>query len=79
MKMNEPMAGEMKKDSMTKGDVKKAADNKWLITCKAWPADAAEPAEAAITHEDATLKGQGKCSIWGTPFSNTPIYFDDVS
>jgi hypothetical protein len=58
-------------------EVKKSADDKWTITCKAWPADAAEPA-AAITHEDATLKGQGKCSIWGTPFSNTPIYFDDV-
>ena len=54
------------------------AEGKWTITCKAWPADAAEPKEAAITHEDATLKGQGKCSIWGTTFSNTPIDFDDV-
>jgi hypothetical protein len=59
-------------------DVKKVADDKWTITCKAWPVDAAEPAEASITHEDATLKGQGKCSIWGTTFSNTPIYFDDL-
>ncbi len=59
-------------------EVKKLADDKWTITCKAWPAEAAEPAEAAITHEDATLKGQGKCSMWGTPFSNTPILFDDV-
>ena len=57
---------------------KKVAEGKWTITCKAWSADAAEPAEASITHEDTTLKGQGKCSIWGTPFSNTPIYFDDV-
>jgi hypothetical protein len=59
-------------------EVKKGADNKWAITCKAWPADAAEPKEASITHEDTTLKGQGKCSMWGTPFSNTPIYFDDL-
>lgn len=59
-------------------EVKKIADDKWTIACKAWPADAAEPAEAAITHEDATLKGQGKCSIWGTTFSNTPICFDDM-
>jgi hypothetical protein len=59
-------------------DVKKIAEGKWTIACKAWPADAKEPAEAAITHEDATLKGQGKCSIWGTTFSSTPIYFDDV-
>jgi hypothetical protein len=59
-------------------DVKKVAEGKWTITARAWPADAAEPAEPAITHEDATLKGQGKCSIWGTPFSNTPIDFDDI-
>lgn len=59
-------------------EVKKASDGKWTISCKAWPADAAEPKEAMITHEDSTLKGQGKCSIWGTPFANTPIYFDDV-
>jgi hypothetical protein len=58
--------------------VKKIAEGKWTIECKAWPADAAEPAQASITHEDATLKGQGKCSIWGTPFSNTPILFDDM-
>lgn len=59
-------------------DVKKVEEKKWTISCKAWPADAPEPAEAAITHEDATLKGQGKCSVWGTPFANTPILFDDV-
>ena len=59
-------------------DVKKVGEGKWTIAAKAWPADAAEPAEAAITHEDATLKGQGKCSMWGTTFSNTPILFDDV-
>jgi len=28
MKMDEPMAGEMKKDTMKKGDVKKAAEKK---------------------------------------------------
>jgi len=59
-------------------DVKKVAEGKWTITAKAWADGAEEPKEAAITHEDTTLKGQGKCSIWGTTFSNTPIYFDDV-
>jgi len=59
-------------------DVKKIAEGKWTITAKAWPDGTEEPKEPAITHEDPTLKGQGKCSIWGTPFSNTPILFDDV-
>lgn len=56
----------------------KDAQGKWNISGKAWPANAAEPAEPQIKQEDSDLKGQGKCSIWGTPFSGTPIYFDDV-
>ncbi|MFZ4763599.1 MAG: hypothetical protein ACOYMN_01495 [Roseimicrobium sp.] len=59
-------------------EAKKAADGPWTIAAKAWVADAAEPAEPALTHKDSTLKGQGKCSIWGTPFSGTPILFDDI-
>lgn len=59
-------------------EVKKIEEKKWTVTAKAWPAGEAEPAEAVMTHEDATLKGQGRCSIWGTTFSNTPILFDDL-
>jgi hypothetical protein len=58
--------------------VTKVDEKKWTISAKAWPAAGEEPKEALITHEDATLKGQGKCSIWGTTFSNTPILFDDI-
>ena len=59
-------------------EVKKGADDKWTISGKAWPADGAEPKDAQITAEDSKLKGQGKCSIWATPFSGTPIDFDDI-
>ncbi|WP_265595797.1 hypothetical protein [Verrucomicrobium sp. BvORR106] len=59
-------------------EAKKVAEGKWTVTGKVWPATEAEPAEAQFMVEDTTLKGQGKCSIWGTPFSNTPILFDDV-
>jgi hypothetical protein len=59
-------------------DVKKGADGKWTIAGKAWPATGAEPADPQITHEDTGLKGQGKCSVWATPYSGTPIYFDDI-
>ncbi len=71
---------EWKTDAWTKLklEVKKVAEGKWTIAGKAWPADAEEPNEAQLTHEDATLKGQGKCSIWGTPFAGTPISFDDI-
>ncbi len=52
---------------------------KWTVTGKAWPADGTEPAEAMITHADEKMKGQGKAAVWGTPFSETPVYVDDVT
>ncbi len=51
---------------------------KWIVTAKAWPATGKEPEEAPITHADDTIKGQGKAAIWGTPFSELPIYIDDI-
>lgn len=59
-------------------EAKKAAGDAWTITGKAWPADAAEPAEPLIKHEEKSLKGQGKCAIWATPFSGEPVFFDDI-
>ena len=57
---------------------KMGADKKWVLTGKVWPADGAEPKEPSITVDDDSSKGQGKCSIVATPFSGTPIYFDDI-
>ena len=51
---------------------------KWTVTAKAWAADAKEPTDALITHEDNTIKGQGKAAVWGTPFSEMPIFIDDI-
>lgn len=59
-------------------EAKKGAGEAWIITGKVWPADAAEPAEPLIKHEDKALKGQGKCAIWATPFSGEPVFFDDI-
>lgn len=51
---------------------------KWTVFAKAWAADAKEPADPLITHDDDTIKGLGKAAVWGTPFSEMPIYIDDV-
>lgn len=59
-------------------EAKKSEGDAWTITGKAWPADAAEPAEPLIKHEDKGLKGQGKCAIWATPFSGEPVFFDNI-
>ncbi len=56
----------------------KGAGDAWTISGKAWPADAAEPAEPLIKHEEKSLKGQGKAAVWATPFSGEPVFFDDI-
>ncbi len=60
-------------------EAKRGKDDAWLITGKVWSTDAAEPTEATIKVEDKGLKGQGKAGVWGTPYSQTPIYFDDIT
>ncbi len=56
----------------------KGEGDAWKIIGKVWAADAAEPAEPTVATADTKLKGQGKASIWGAPYSGTPIYFDDL-
>lgn len=61
----------MKLEAHKQGDV-------WTITGKTWAADATEPTEAQLTQTIKGIKGQGKASVWATPYSSTPIYFDDI-
>ncbi|MCB1208374.1 MAG: hypothetical protein KDK97_03550 [Verrucomicrobiales bacterium] len=56
----------------------KGEGDTWKIAGKVWAADAMEPAEPTVTADDAKLKGQGKVSIWGAPYSGTPILFDEL-
>ena len=64
--------------TLLKLEVKKNGDD-WSITGSAWPATEAQPADPMLKHEDKGLKGQGKCAVWATPYSGTPIFFDDIA
>jgi hypothetical protein len=59
-------------------EAKQREPGKWVISAKAWAAGSPEPTESLISIADDKMKGQGKAAIWGTPFSEMPIYFDDV-
>jgi hypothetical protein len=59
-------------------EAKLGAGDTWTITAKAWADGATEPAEPLLTEAATKLKGQGKCAFWGTPFSEMPLYIDDV-
>jgi hypothetical protein len=55
-------------------------DNQWHLGGKAWPSSSPEPADPMLIHQEPRekLKGNGKVTLWGTPFSETPIYLDNI-
>jgi hypothetical protein len=50
----------------------------WVIEGKAWAAGAAEPEKPLITIEESKEPAAGRAGIWGSPYSGTPIRFDDL-
>lgn len=62
-------------------EIKKDADA-WTIKGWVWPVAAGDegkqPQQPAIEHSDNEAPGQGKPSLWGSPYSGKPIDFDDV-
>lgn len=59
-------------------EAKKTGGDKWNVTASAWADKETAPAAPQLKHELSGLKGQGKCTLWATPYSNTPIYFDSI-
>ena len=45
---------------------------------KAWKYGAAEPKEWTLSHIDKTEPPPGRSSLWGAPYSGTPVRFDDL-
>jgi len=59
--------------------VRKIKEGEFLVEGKVWKADGKEPAESMIKY---TLQGDlppGRASIWGNPYSGTPIRYDDLT
>jgi hypothetical protein len=54
-------------------------EGSFAIAGKAWQEGAAEPAAWTIQHSEKESLPPGRASIWGNPFSGTPIRFDDLS
>ena len=72
------VAYEWKDESWTRlrVQVRKAKDG-WVVEGKAWPAGTPEPAAWTITFETKEEPPAGRPGVWGSPFSGTPIRFDD--
>ncbi len=50
----------------------------WIVEGKAWPATGAEPKDWQISLELKDAPSAGRPGLWGSPYSGTPIRFDDL-
>ena len=77
--LRQSVAYEWKDESWTSLRVQvRKAGAAWIIEGKAWPAGTPEPAAWTITFETKEEPPAGRAGIWGSPFSGTPIRFDDL-
>ncbi len=58
--------------------IRQAGGPVWKIEGKAWPQTETEPKDWTITLEEKEEPHSGRASIWGSPFSGTPIRFSDL-
>ncbi len=50
----------------------------WKIRGWVWPDGEERPEKPVIEHDDPEAAGQGKASIWATPYASREIEFDDL-
>lgn len=53
-------------------------DGKWSVEGRVWPDGEEAPKEPTIALEAESAPGQGKASLWGTPYAGLPIWYDSV-
>ncbi len=57
--------------------VRKDGDGRWKVEGKAWLEGQPEPNDWTITWEEKVEPIPGRPGAWGSPFSGTPIEYDD--
>ncbi len=65
--------------SKLKLQLRKVKDGEWKVEGKVWAETAKEPAAWTIAFDETAETPAGRPSIWGNPFSGTPIRFDDLA
>jgi hypothetical protein len=59
-------------------EVRKRGEKECVVEGKAWPIGTPMPKTAMITLTDPEPASAGRAGIWGSPYSGTPIRFDDL-
>ncbi len=50
----------------------------WVLEGRAWAEGGTAPAEPQVRWESAAEGTAGRAALWGSPYSGTPIWFDDL-
>lgn len=58
--------------------VRAVGDNEWRVEGRAWMQGAAEPGEWMVTHVEKQKPLPGRPFVAASPFSGTPVRFDDI-
>ena len=59
-------------------EVQQTSETEWTISGLVWPDGKKAPAEPTLIHRETKAPRKGKPSIWGSPYSGTPIRYDDI-
>jgi hypothetical protein len=59
-------------------EVRKVKDGEWKVQGRAWARDEAEPDKWLLAFDETEEPVPGRASVLGSPFSGTPIQFDDL-
>jgi len=60
-------------------EVRKTGEREWKVRGKVWQDGTVTPLDWGIEWIDTEPPKPGRASLWGSPFADTPIRFDDVS
>jgi hypothetical protein len=78
MRTNTTLAWKPGSWTMLRLQVRPAGGSSWRVEGKAWEHGTPEPKDWMIAFEEKTAPPNGKASLWGTPYSGTPIWFTDL-
>ena len=78
LRTNTPFAWKSGAWTRLRLEVRATGNQTWKVEGKAW-AEGSEGKEWMIAVEEKTAPASGRASVWGTPYSGTPIWYDDLT
>ena len=79
VKISVPYEWKSEKWTFLRLQIQKIGEGEWKVEGKAWTQGKPEPDAWTITYDEKEAPIAGRPSVWGSPYSGTPIRFDDLT